>query len=407
MDERIYWTEALAMFAFYIIYAIFMKYNSTIERWVKGKLGYICGDRMTTDGLALNVKVNEGGDNNATTSTPSDFSKNNFNEQTSQIQNVYGVELRRPLLHAGANFPEIYPGILQLAMDPNKLLKDNGTKSTAFSDSTRIIRKRESADHIIALSRRNAASTARGHNKGRRSSRRLDKTCSLPSFAYALSSTAIKNENVKTILVSPANTGNNGILLNNKGITNGLPPVNLVPSNKNLLMGGASSHLPPVEEDYNKNDADYQKHEFNCENDNSNENGLSSPEVMIESGVVIDTIEDRKKYAAFTFVGSVIWIALFTYLMVWWASIAGLTLGIPTEVIGLTALAAGTSIPDLITSVIVSRKGLGDMAVSSSIGSNLFDICVGLPIPWLLHFSLSVAKKGIKGTDFISVGSNG
>ncbi|CAK5062369.1 unnamed protein product [Meloidogyne enterolobii] len=139
MDERIYWTEALAMFAFYIIYAIFMKYNSTIERWVKGRLGYICGlnrDKMTTDGLAPNVKVNERGDNNATASTPSDFSKNNFNEQTPQIQNVYGVELnvRRPLLHAGANFPEIYPGILQLAMDPNKLLKDIGTKSTAFSD---------------------------------------------------------------------------------------------------------------------------------------------------------------------------------------------------------------------------------------------------------------------------------
>jgi len=50
-----------------------------------------------------------------------------------------------------------------------------------------------------------------------------------------------------------------------------------------------------VEEDYNKNDADYQKHEFNCENDNSNENGLSSPEVMIESGVVIDTIEVNRE----------------------------------------------------------------------------------------------------------------
>lgn len=44
---------------------------------------------------------------------------------------------------------------------------------------------------------------------------------------------------------------------------------------------------------------------------------------------------------------------------------------------GLTFLAAGTSIPDLITSVIVARKGLGDMAVSSSVGSNIFDICVG------------------------------
>ncbi|KAL7988663.1 hypothetical protein Chor_007582, partial [Crotalus horridus] len=47
------------------------------------------------------------------------------------------------------------------------------------------------------------------------------------------------------------------------------------------------------------------------------------------------------------------------------------------EIMGLTILAAGTSIPDLITSVIVARKGLGDMAVSSSVGSNIFDITVG------------------------------
>ena len=44
---------------------------------------------------------------------------------------------------------------------------------------------------------------------------------------------------------------------------------------------------------------------------------------------------------------------------------------------GLTFLAAGTSIPDLITSVIVARKGFGDMAVSSSVGSNIFDVTVG------------------------------
>ncbi len=63
--------------------------------------------------------------------------------------------------------------------------------------------------------------------------------------------------------------------------------------------------------------------------------------------------------------------------MVWWANTIGETLFIPTEVMGLTILAAGTSIPDLVTSVIVARKGLGDMAVSSSIGSNIFDVCVG------------------------------
>lgn len=55
----------------------------------------------------------------------------------------------------------------------------------------------------------------------------------------------------------------------------------------------------------------------------------------------------------------------------------GETIGISEEIMGLTILAAGTSIPDLITSVIVARKGMGDMAVSSSVGSNIFDITVG------------------------------
>ena len=48
-----------------------------------------------------------------------------------------------------------------------------------------------------------------------------------------------------------------------------------------------------------------------------------------------------------------------------------------SQVMGMTFLAAGTSIPDLITSVIVAKKGLGDMAVSSSVGSNIFDVTVG------------------------------
>jgi len=50
----------------------------------------------------------------------------------------------------------------------------------------------------------------------------------------------------------------------------------------------------------------------------------------------------------------------------------------------VTFIAAGTSIPDLLTSVIVARQGHGDMAVSSSIGSNIFDILVGLPLPWFI-----------------------
>uniref|UniRef100_A0A3B4G5F1 Sodium/potassium/calcium exchanger 1 n=1 Tax=Pundamilia nyererei TaxID=303518 RepID=A0A3B4G5F1_9CICH len=94
-----------------------------------------------------------------------------------------------------------------------------------------------------------------------------------------------------------------------------------------------------------------------------------------------------RKFFVVTFLGSILWIAIFSYLMVWWAHQVGETIGISEEIMGLTMLAAGTSIPDLITSVIVARKGLGDMAVSSSVGSNIFDITV-LPVPWLLYSAI-------------------
>ena len=81
---------------------------------------------------------------------------------------------------------------------------------------------------------------------------------------------------------------------------------------------------------------------------------------------------------------SIGWIGGFSYFMVTWAEVVGRTIGIPSVIMGLTVLAAGTSVPDLLSSVIVARRGNGDMAVSSSIGSNIFDILVGLPVPWLI-----------------------
>ncbi|XP_059374609.1 sodium/potassium/calcium exchanger 2-like isoform X1 [Carassius carassius] len=107
-----------------------------------------------------------------------------------------------------------------------------------------------------------------------------------------------------------------------------------------------------------------------------------------------------KKFFPITFLGAICWIAGFSYLMVWWAHQVGETIGITEEIMGLTILAAGTSIPDLITSVIVARRGLGDMAVSSSVGSNIFDITVGLPFPWLLYSIINSMRP-------VQVSSNG
>ena len=61
-----------------------------------------------------------------------------------------------------------------------------------------------------------------------------------------------------------------------------------------------------------------------------------------------------------------------------------MNLNIPESIIALTVLAAGTSVPDLFSSIIVARQGRGDMAVSNAVGSNIFDILIGLGLPFVI-----------------------
>ena len=112
----------------------------------------------------------------------------------------------------------------------------------------------------------------------------------------------------------------------------------------------------------------------------------------------------RDSWAAATLIGSIIMIAVLAIVMVELAEIFGASLGIPNVVMGLTILAAGTSVPDLLSSVIVAQQGLGDMAVSSSIGSNIFDVCVGLPLPWLTFGIVALINNC---NCFVIVGSDG
>jgi Ca2+/Na+ antiporter len=43
-------------------------------------------------------------------------------------------------------------------------------------------------------------------------------------------------------------------------------------------------------------------------------------------------------------------------------------------------------VPDLISSLIVARKGKVDMAISNALWSNVFDILFGLWVPYLIYF---------------------
>lgn len=70
---------------------------------------------------------------------------------------------------------------------------------------------------------------------------------------------------------------------------------------------------------------------------------------------------------------------------------------IPTHVIGLTVVAAGTSAPELITSVMALIKGATDITITNVIGSNLFNMLIVLGTSAL--FITSVVKKNILKID--------
>ncbi len=104
-----------------------------------------------------------------------------------------------------------------------------------------------------------------------------------------------------------------------------------------------------------------------------------------------------KSYLA-TFFLAVIWISIYSYMMVWMITVIGFTWGIPDTVMGLTFIAAGVSVPDALSGIAVVKEGHGDMAVSNAIGSNVFDILICLGLPWFLDTALVNPGEYVKVT---------
>jgi K+-dependent Na+/Ca+ exchanger-like protein len=84
------------------------------------------------------------------------------------------------------------------------------------------------------------------------------------------------------------------------------------------------------------------------------------------------------------FLLSLFLIGFCSYLMVFAGERLAIDLGLSPTIVALTILAGGTSIPEMISSAIVSRKGHGDMAIANAIGSNIFDILISLGLPVLI-----------------------
>ena len=87
------------------------------------------------------------------------------------------------------------------------------------------------------------------------------------------------------------------------------------------------------------------------------------------------------KAVAFVIVGLVS-IILGSNLVVDNASILAKTIGVSEKMIALTIISLGTSLPELVTSIVATKKGEYDIAIGNIVGSNMFNlgIVIGIPV---------------------------
>ncbi|GAB0187827.1 sodium/potassium/calcium exchanger 3 [Grus japonensis] len=337
-DEKVSWWESLVLVLMYVIYIVIMKYNSTIHH---------CFERKTknsanmVNGLANNTEMDDSSNCDATVVL---LKKGNFHRKASVI-------MVDELLSA-------YPHQLSFSEAGLRIMI-----TSHFPPKTRL-----SMASRMLINERQRLINSRTYTNGE-------------------SEVAIKIP-IKHVVengTGPSNSAERGV--------NG--------TRRDEDMAEAGNETENENEDNENNENDEEEEEDDDDDDHEGPyTPFDLPTGKIEilkwlftwplSFVLYFTVPNcnkphLEKWFMVTFASSTLWIAAFSYMMVWMVTIIGYTLGIPDVIMGITFLAAGTSVPDCMASLIVARQGMGDMAVSNSIGSNVFDILIGLGLPWALQ----------------------
>lgn len=95
---------------------------------------------------------------------------------------------------------------------------------------------------------------------------------------------------------------------------------------------------------------------------------------------------DIQRPIEFVFViGGLVALVIGAQLLVGGAANAARELGVSELVIGVTLVAVGTSLPELVTTVVAAQRKQSDIAVGNVVGSNIFNILLILGITALIH----------------------
>lgn len=87
---------------------------------------------------------------------------------------------------------------------------------------------------------------------------------------------------------------------------------------------------------------------------------------------------------------SMVAVAVGVELLIRAAITLGKEIGTPTFLWGLTVVAAGTSLPDMLISIKAAKAGRNESSLSNVLGSNIFDLLIAVPVGVLLAGSIPI-----------------
>ncbi|XP_030379119.1 sodium/potassium/calcium exchanger 3 [Scaptodrosophila lebanonensis] len=128
--------------------------------------------------------------------------------------------------------------------------------------------------------------------------------------------------------------------------------------------------------------------------------------------IIPNPLKIRKLYPV-SFIMCIVCIGGNAYMIVWMLTAFGVAIHVPTIVMGLTFLAAGSTMPEAVSSLISLRNGENGIGVSNSLGANSLAILLSLGVPWFIKNCLNyntgepqqVGTQGIEYNIFILLAS--
>ncbi|ALC49669.1 CG17167, partial [Drosophila busckii] len=121
--------------------------------------------------------------------------------------------------------------------------------------------------------------------------------------------------------------------------------------------------------------------------------------------VIIPHPMRHRKLYPLSFIMCIITIGANAYLIVWMLTAFGVAIHVPTIVMGLTFLAAGSTMPEAVSSLISLRNGENGIGVSNSLGANSLAILLSLGVPWFIkncinYGSGELQQVGTQGIEY-------